>query len=84
MRKIQWRFALALIAVSLALVAAVFVNQAGKAESSVDADQVSENIFGVSSMPSVAGTLQTSSSWFCPGVPASEKTVTSEIIVANS
>ena len=84
MRKIQWRFAFALIVVDLALVAAVFVNQAGKAESSADVDQVSENIFGVSSMPSVAGILQTSSSWFCPGVPASEKTVTSEIIVANS
>lgn len=84
MKKIQWRFAFALIAVDLALVAAVFVNQAGKAESSADVDQVSENIFGVSSMPSVAGILQTSSSWFCPGVPASEKTVTSEIIVANS
>lgn len=84
MKKIDWRFALMLLLVLASLVALIFVNQLGDEDLQTLSEQRSENIFGLSSMPSIAGSSQVSSSWFCPGVPGLEKTVTSEIIIANS
>ncbi len=84
MKKIDWRFALTLLMVLSAFVASIFINQLDDAELQTRSEQRSENIFGLSSMPGVAGNSQVSSSWFCPGVPGLEKTVTSEIIIANS
>ena len=84
MKKIKWRFALALVSVLAALIALIFVNQLGDEDLENLSDQRSANVYGISSMPSVAGSSQLASSWFCPGVPGLEKTVTSEIIVANS
>ena len=84
MKKIDWRFALTLLMVLSAFVASIFINQLDDAELQTRSEQRFENIFGLSSMPGVAGNSQVSSSWFCPGVPGLEKTVTSEIIIANS
>lgn len=84
MKKINWRFSITLAVTALALAATIFVNQVGDKSAGRELGQVSENIFGVSSMPSIAGVSQASSSWFCPGVPGLEKTVTSEIVIANS
>ncbi len=84
MKKFEWRFALTLALLLTALVALVFVSQFDGEELRTRSGQRSENVFGLSSMPSVAGSSQVSSSWFCPGVPGLEKTVTSEIIIANS
>ncbi|NDC91653.1 MAG: hypothetical protein EB089_07360, partial [Acidimicrobiia bacterium] len=84
MKKIGWRFALAIGLILASFIAVIFVNQLGDGDRTTSLEQRSENIFGISSMPSVAGSSQLSSSWFCPGVPGAEKSVTSEIIVANS
>lgn len=84
MKKIEWRFALTIGLVLAASIALIFVNHLGDEDRRTNSEQRSENIFGISSMPSVAGSSQLSSSWFCPGVPGAEKSVTSEIIVANS
>lgn len=83
MKKIDLRFLIALCIVLAGLVAIVFVNQTENQETEKLSDTKSENVFGISSMPSIAGASQLSSSWFCPGVPGSEKAVTSELVVVN-
>lgn len=84
MNKINLRYTSALVVLVAALIAMVFVNQTSDQGREADSAQESENVFGVSTMPSVAGGSQSTSSWFCPGVPGLEKTVTSEIVIANS
>ena len=83
MKKINLRFALALVIIAVALVSMIFVNQISNPNIETESGQTSENVFGLSTMPSIAGDSQSSSSWFCPGVPGLEKTVSSEIIIAN-
>ena len=84
MKKINLRFALAVVIIAVASVSTIFVNQIGNQNIETESGQTSEDVFGLSTMPSIAGDSQSSSSWFCPGVPGLEKTVSSEIIIANS
>ena len=84
MKKINLRFASAVVIIAVALVSTIFVNQISNQKIETESGQTSENVFGLSTMPSIAGDSQSSSSWFCPGVPGLEKTVSSEIVIANS
>ncbi len=83
MKKIDWRFAIALVSIGAAIVASIYFNQIGQRDLQAGQIQKSENVFGISSMPSVVGDTQSSSTWFCAGVPGLEKAVSAEIIVAN-
>ncbi|MFM8688006.1 MAG: hypothetical protein ACKODR_04490, partial [Acidimicrobiaceae bacterium] len=84
MKKIEMRYTSALIILAAAFVALIFVNQTSDQSRANGSVRKSENIFGISAMPSVAGGSQSTSSWFCPGVPGLEKTVSSEIVITNS
>ena len=88
MKKIDLRYASALFVLVAAFVALIFVNQTSDQDLETESSRKSENIFGISTMPSVAGGSQSTSSWFCPGVPGLEKTVSSDmksrVVVFNS
>ena len=84
MKKIDLRYASALVVLVAAFVALIVVNQTSDQSRETESVRKSENVFGISTMPSVAGGSQSTSSWFCPGVPGLEKTVSSEIVIANS
>ncbi|MFM7827215.1 MAG: hypothetical protein ACKO82_06345, partial [Acidimicrobiaceae bacterium] len=64
MKKIDMRYTSALIALATAFVALIFVNQTSDQSRASGAVRKSENIFGIPSMPSVAGGSQSTSSWF--------------------
>ena len=75
MKKLNLRYASTLVILATAFVALIFVNQASDQGLETESVRKSENVFGISAMPSVAGDAQSSTSWFCPGVPGLEKTV---------
>ena len=92
MKKIDWRFALAVISIALAVVATLFVDRSGDQQNILSSSATDASNSGSSDqfltesidMPAVSGDARTSSSWFCPGVPGTDKSVTSELIVANA
>lgn len=82
MKNINFRFAVSVAILAISAVAIIFINQTQK-ESATDLGRATRDFDVASSMPEVVGNERLSSSWFCPGVPGSDKSVTSEIIIAN-
>ncbi|MFM8505124.1 MAG: hypothetical protein ACKOBB_08825, partial [Acidimicrobiaceae bacterium] len=62
MKKIDMRYTSALIILAAAFVALIFVNQTSDQSRANGSVRKSENIFGISAMPSVAGGSRSTSS----------------------
>ena len=83
-KKFDRRFFLAVSVLTVALTATVFVNQIEQDDSTADFGKVNADFLLASSMPEIVGGSRSSSSWFCPGVPGLDKSVSGEIVVANA
>ena len=58
MKKLNLRYASTLVILATAFVALIFVNQASDQGLETESVRKSENVFGISAMPSVAGDAQ--------------------------
>ncbi|MFM8777638.1 MAG: hypothetical protein ACKOEH_12295, partial [Actinomycetota bacterium] len=81
MKKIEIRFFSAVVLLVAALVASFVVDNRSDPTGESGESQVSDVS---ATMPEVGAAAQSQSAWFCPGVPANDKTVSGEILVANS
>ena len=81
MKKIEVRFVVAVSLLVTVLVATFIVNSRSDSKLESSEPQVRDSS---SVMPEVVGAIRSQSSWFCPGVPANDKAVSGEILIANS
>lgn len=84
MKKIEIRFFSAVVLLVAALVASFVVDNRSDPTDEVGESGESQVSDVSATMPEVGAAAQSQSAWFCPGVPANDKTVSGEILVANS